>query len=111
MAPVRAVLFGLPSDHAKVPEAVRPIVAKRLEAVYPQFAEAGMDYEFIGVSPEEGLAAVGPKLQSFCPDCVIIGNGLRSEMEFTCFVEQVIDRTARRRSWGSIFCPRIHLML
>lgn len=91
MGPVRALQFGFGADYPKVPEAHRPMLAKRLGGLVSQFAEAGIDYEFVGVSPEEGLAAVGPKLQSFRPDCVIIGNGIRSQMGLTHFMEQLID--------------------
>lgn len=89
--PVSAALIGLPSDDAWVPALMQPHLAKLLGDVYGQMADAGFQYEFYGVSPEGGLPALGSKLQAQRPDAVIIGNGIRSNMELTHFMEQVID--------------------
>ncbi|CAM6114447.1 unnamed protein product [Calypogeia fissa] len=54
-------------------------------------ADAGIDYEFNQVMPEESLAELGLKLESQHPDMVIVDNGIRGTMELMHFMEQIID--------------------
>ncbi|CAM6114459.1 unnamed protein product [Calypogeia fissa] len=89
---IRAVLIGLPPLVGAVAPAHLLPLKKALEALPAQMADAGIHYEFASVKPEEGgLAELGPKLQSERPDVVVIGNGIRSNMELTHFMEQIID--------------------
>lgn len=91
MSSPSVVLIGLPPKHDLVPRDLNFGVAEALENVVSQMAQAGIDYEFIGVTPEEGVADLGRKLQARHRDVVVIGNGIRREMDLTPFMEQIID--------------------
>ncbi|CAM6114457.1 unnamed protein product [Calypogeia fissa] len=87
-----AMLIALPPElGASNPGQVQALT-KALEALPPKMASAGIKFEFAAVKPEErALAELGRKLQSKRPDVVVIGNGIRSAMELTYFMEQIID--------------------
>ncbi|CAM6118683.1 unnamed protein product [Calypogeia fissa] len=87
-----AMLISLPPQFgAATPQQVVPLI-KAIEALPPQMAAAGIKFEFAAVQPGEmSLAELRRKLQSQRPDVVIIGNGIRNNMDLTYFMEQIID--------------------
>ncbi|CAM6118671.1 unnamed protein product [Calypogeia fissa] len=86
----RAVMIGLPAVNPYAPAHMLPRVGKELAELPGLMADAGIDYEFDQVMPEN-IAELGPKLESQRPDVVVIGNGIRGTMELTHFMEQIID--------------------
>ena len=85
------VLLGLPYNHSKVPEHLRDFVRQTLGALDGQFETAGLPFEFVAVAPEDDLATLRDKLQQRQPDAIVVGNGIRSSMDLTFFMEQLIS--------------------
>ncbi|KAJ3164901.1 hypothetical protein HDU88_004881 [Geranomyces variabilis] len=100
------VLVGLPADHPKVPADMREKVAigkslsqrklnARLKKIESTIRETAPDitYAFLPATPDEPIEhfkqrvlAVEPRLQG-----MVIGNGIRANMELTAWMEQLIN--------------------
>ncbi|KAJ3138636.1 hypothetical protein HDU90_001079 [Geranomyces variabilis] len=100
------VLVGLPADHPKVPADMREKVAigkplshrelnPRLKKIESTIRETAPDitYAFLPATPDEPIEhfkqrvlAVEPRVQG-----MVIGNGIRANMELTAWMEQLIN--------------------
>ncbi|KAJ3151203.1 hypothetical protein HDU86_006194 [Geranomyces michiganensis] len=89
------ILVGLPPDHPKVPADMREKVALGLKKIESTIRETAPDvtYAFVPALPDEpiekfkqALLAVKPRVQG-----MVIGNGIRSNMELTAWMEQLIN--------------------
>ena len=87
------MLLGLPSSSPHIPEKIRPDVIKGLADIEKIMSGAGIDYLFVEVTPEDApeLPALVKALKSKHWDALVVGNGVRSVMELTHFMEQIID--------------------
>ncbi len=85
-----SILFlGLPSHHPLVPVEMQDMVEKGLREVQAQADAAGVQMHQVMVAPEE-LPAIEAALKSRPWDGVIIGNGVRSNMDLTHYMERLI---------------------
>ncbi|KAI8585465.1 hypothetical protein BDZ88DRAFT_432612 [Geranomyces variabilis] len=89
------VLVGLPADHPKVPADMREKVAIGLKKIESTIRETAPDitYAFLPATPDEPIEhfkqrvlAVEPRVQG-----MVIGNGIRANMELTAWMEQLIN--------------------
>ena len=95
------MLIGLPPGHTSAvlkaesapPAEMRAMIKSQLEALPDQMRDVGVDFQFFDVSPEDadGLARLGDTLKAKPFEGVVIGNGVRSNMELTEWMEQIID--------------------
>jgi hypothetical protein len=84
------VLFlGLPSHHPLVPAAMQDAVEQGLRETQKQADAAGVHMQQVMVAPEE-LPQIEAALRSKPWDGVIIGNGVRANMDLTHYMEQLI---------------------
>jgi hypothetical protein len=85
-----SILFlGLPSHHPLVPAAVQDMVELGLRETQRQADAAGVHMQQVMVSPDE-LPTVEAALKAKAWDGVIIGNGVRSNLDLTHYMEQLI---------------------
>ena len=82
--------IGLPAHHPSVPDHIRPKVAEMLEKANEQFKHCNAPIEHIAVTPDDYTQFV-QRLTADQPAAVVIGNGIRSNLELTHFMEQLID--------------------
>ncbi|KAI9104764.1 hypothetical protein DFS34DRAFT_589870 [Phlyctochytrium arcticum] len=85
------ILIGLPYNHPKVPAEIQQRVKDGLAQVDTLFADTPINYTFIPVTPESKCADLKQTMQLKRPDAVVIGNGIRSNMELTAWMEELIE--------------------
>ena len=95
------MLIGLPPGHKSAvlagasapPPEMRAKIKAQLEALPDQMHALGVDFDFFDVSPEDtdGLTKLRNALKGKPYDGVVIGNGVRSNMEMTGWMEQIIN--------------------
>ena len=69
------------------------MIKAQLEALPDQMRAVGVDFRFFDVAPDEadGLARLHDALKEKSYDGVVIGNGVRSNMPLTEWLEKIID--------------------
>eukprot|EP01119_Soliformovum_irregulare_P009923 TRINITY_DN238_c0_g2_i1.p1 TRINITY_DN238_c0_g2~~TRINITY_DN238_c0_g2_i1.p1 ORF type:complete len:127 (-),score=27.54 TRINITY_DN238_c0_g2_i1:21-401(-) len=89
------LLFGLPATHHSIPEALREKIAAMLASLEGELNKEAPDlnFHFVPVQPEDSQEKLDEIFSKFPKiDGYVIGNGVRSNMELTPFMERVIDR-------------------
>ena len=87
---LRFLTVGVPADHPSVPPDMQPKVAEMLAKADEQFAHCNFPVEHVNVSPEDS-SEFARRLSSERVDAVVIGNGVRSNIELTYFLEQLVE--------------------
>eukprot|EP01117_Protostelium_nocturnum_P004037 TRINITY_DN15308_c0_g1_i1.p1 TRINITY_DN15308_c0_g1~~TRINITY_DN15308_c0_g1_i1.p1 ORF type:complete len:126 (-),score=20.01 TRINITY_DN15308_c0_g1_i1:76-453(-) len=85
------MLIGLPAGHHSIPEEVKPKIGAMLDQVGKDVANAGYQYDFFGVSPEEGTKPLVQKLKEKKYDGICIGFGVRGQGQLTVFFEDLVN--------------------
>ena len=95
------MLVGLPPTHSSAvlakesapPPEVRAMIKEQLDALPEQMRNAGVEFEFFDVAPDQsdGLNRLRDALKSKSFDGVVIGNGIRSNVPLTAWLEQLVD--------------------
>ncbi len=95
------MLIGVPVANKKAvmqggkepPAELIAMVRSQLEALPDQMRAVGVDYQVFYVAPDEadGLTRLRDALKEKSFDGVVIGNGVRSNMPLTGWMEQIID--------------------
>ena len=95
------MLIGLPpTDDSAVldsasapPPEVRAMITEQLEALPEQMRAVGVEFMFFDITPQEsaGLDRLRDALRAKPFDGVVIGNGIRSNMPLTPWLEQLVD--------------------
>ncbi len=95
------MLIGLPPGNksavlegAKQPPAeMMAMIKAQLEALPEQMRAVGVDFRFFDVAPDEadGLTRLRDALKEKPYDGVVIGNGVRSNIPLTEWMEKIID--------------------
>ena len=105
------LLLGLPPGHQEItykisetdvvvrsggsaPAETQAIIKSQLDALPKQLRDVGVDATFLIVTPEDadsGFTKVRDALGSKSYDGVVIGNGVRTNMALTGWMERIID--------------------
>ncbi|KAJ3036912.1 hypothetical protein HDV00_002205 [Rhizophlyctis rosea] len=99
MSTPSVVLVGLPYDHPQVPENLREMVRAGLQQAEQSVAALPfpVKYEFIPTRPEDSLDILKQNLIDRKVDAVVIGNGIRSNMGLTPWMEKIINTAIEAR--------------
>ena len=93
--------FGLPAHHELNPPQIRDKVAAGLEASQQLADSLGLDWLQLMIPPEAMETDFVAALQSKQWDGVLIGNGIRSTMSLTPYMEKVIVEV-RKHAPGAV---------
>lgn len=85
------IQLGLPVDYHKFDQKSKDWLAPLLEKGEKKMKEAGIQYAQVDVTPEEGVEPVVKYLKEHKVDAVVIGAGIRRDMDLTYFMEQLIE--------------------
>lgn len=83
------LLMGLPSS--TLPKELSEKIAAGLKALEEKATAAGVKYTFLGVTQDDWKEKLVDLLKANKFDGVMIGNGVRSNMPMTHWLEQLID--------------------
>ena len=88
--PLNFLTIGVPADDPSVPPDMRSEVASMLQRANDRFKHVNAPIVHIDVTPADQSQFI-QRLTSQHVDAVVIGNGVRSNMKATYFLEQLID--------------------
>ena len=87
---LKFLTVGLPADDDSIPAHIRAQVADMLNKADADFKHYNYPIEHIDATPTDQSTLI-QRLQSQPVHAVVIGNGIRSNMKLTHFLEQLID--------------------